>query len=87
MGSSLILKMTAEDVVKSIGIPAKVIHGVLTEAKASGADVILAQTLHAEELKGAAPVVIGIKRFVDKKEIREKIIEELKKKGWIIEEE
>jgi|Deesub1362B_J571_1020462.scaffolds.fasta_scaffold22327_2 PTS system ascorbate-specific IIB component len=87
MGSSLILKMTAEDAVKSIGIPAKVVHGVLTEAKGIGADVILAQTLHVEELKGAAPIVIGIKRFVDKEEIRQKLIEELKTKGWLVEEE
>jgi len=83
MGSSLILRMTTESVVKELGIPAKVEHGVLTEAKAAGADVILAQPLHVDELKDAAPIVIGIKSFVNKNEIREKLVEALKSKGWL----
>jgi len=83
MGSSLILRMTTESVVKELGIPAKVEHGVLTEAKAAGADVILAQPMHAEELKDAAPIVLGIKQFVNKKEIREKLVKALIEKGWL----
>jgi len=79
--------MTTEDVIKSLGIPAKIIHGVLTEAKGAGADIILAQPLHIDELRDAAPIVIGIKSFVNKNEIRQKIVDELKKMGWLIEEE
>ena len=83
----MILRMTTEAVVKSLGIPAKVVHGVLTEAKAAGADVILAQPLHVDELKDAAPIVLGIKSFVSKDEIRQKLVEALKEKGWLVEEE
>ncbi len=87
MGSSLILRMTTEKAVSEIGIPAKVEHGVLTEAKAAGADVILAQPLHVDELKDAAPIIIGIKSFVNKDEIKEKLIEALLNKGWLEEAE
>ncbi|MGQ4895172.1 MAG: PTS sugar transporter subunit IIB [Candidatus Njordarchaeia archaeon] len=86
MGSSLILKMTAEDALKALNIPAKIEHSVLTEAKAAGADIILAQGLHLDELKDAAPIVLAIKNFVSKKEVGEKIVAALKEKGWLVEE-
>ncbi len=84
-GSSLIMKMFIEDVFKELGIPAKVEPTELLTAKAGGADIIVASILHEPELRGSAKIVIGLKSLVDKREMREKIINALKEANWISE--
>lgn len=82
-GSSLIMKMFVEDVLKSLGIPARVESMELVTAKAAGADLIVASLLHVDELRGAAKAVVGLKNLVDKNEMRTKIIEALKSLGYL----
>ena len=82
-GSSLIMKMFVEDVLKELKIPAKVEHTELLTAKSSDADIIIASVLHEDELKGSDKIVIGLKNLVDKNEIKGKLLETLSKKGII----
>jgi len=82
-GSSLIMRMFVEDVLKELQIPAKVEHTELLTAKSSDADVIIASILHAEEFEGSTKIIIGLKNLVDKNEIRKKILDALSKRGII----
>ncbi|MCY0867660.1 MAG: PTS sugar transporter subunit IIB [Desulfurococcus sp.] len=82
-GSSLIMRMFVEDVLRELKIPAKVEHSELVSAKSSDADVIVASVLHVSELKGSGKIVVGLKNLVDKKEIREKLLQALLEKGII----
>ncbi|MEM4488907.1 MAG: PTS sugar transporter subunit IIB [Desulfurococcaceae archaeon] len=83
-GSSLLMKMFAEDVFKELKIPAKVESTEILTAKAGGADIIICSILHEPELRGSAPIVIGLKNLIDKKEMKEKLTKSLIEKGWLI---
>lgn len=83
MGSSLILKMTVEDALREAGIDAVVEHSDLSGVKSMNVDVIVAQSLHAEEVKGLAPVVIIIKSFLDKDFVRDEALRSFREQGWI----
>jgi PTS system ascorbate-specific IIB component len=67
------MKMFVEDVFKEPGVPSRVESVEILTAKAGGADIVVCSILHEPELRGAAPVVIGLKSLVDKKEMRENI--------------
>lgn len=82
-GSSLIMKMFVEDVMKELGIPAKVESMEIVTAKAANSDVIFCSILHVNELKSAAKIVIGLKSLIDKKEMKSKLIENLVKAGML----
>lgn len=82
-GSSLIMKMFMEDVLKDIGVPARVEPTEIITAKAAGADVIVCSILHEPELRGSAKIVVGLKSLVDKREMKEKILQALLSAGWI----
>jgi PTS system ascorbate-specific IIB component len=82
-GSSLIMKMFVEDVLKELGIPAHVEPTEIITAKAAGADIIVCSVIHEPELRGAAKIVIGLKSLVDKREMREKISKSLITAGWL----
>ncbi len=83
MGSSLILKMTAEKALAELGVPARVEHADLSSARGMGADVILAQGLHVAELAGAAPVVIEVRHFLDTAGLKETLARRLREQGWL----
>lgn len=82
MGSSLILKMTAEKALAELGIEARVEHADLSSARGMGADVILAQGLHIGELASLAPVVIEVRNFLDVSALKEQLARRLKEQGW-----
>ncbi|MEZ0346144.1 MAG: PTS sugar transporter subunit IIB [Infirmifilum sp.] len=82
-GSSLIMKMFMEDVLKELGVPARIEPTEIVTAKAAGADVIVCSILHEPELRGSAKIVVGLKNLVDKKEMREKITKTLLEAGWL----
>ena len=71
MGTSLILRMTAEDAIKEMGLDAKVTATDASSVRSMGADVIMGQAMHTAELEGVAPVVITIKNFLSKEEIKQ----------------
>lgn len=83
MGSSLILKMTAEDALRRLGVSAQVEHADLSSARGSGADVIVGQSMHTEELDGEAPVVIAVTNFVDADGLETQLRRRLNDQGWL----
>lgn len=83
MGSSLILKMTAEKALAELRIEARVEHADLSSARSMGADVILAQGLHVNELAGAAPMVIEVRNFLDAAALKVQLVQRLKEHGWL----
>lgn len=85
MGSSLILKMTVEDALRELGIPGRVEHMDLSSVRSARVDVIVAQPLHTEELKGLNALVILVTNFLDKEGIKRALVTRLREVGWIAE--
>lgn len=83
MGSSLMLRMTVEEVLKRMGISAKVEATDVSSARSMQADVIIAQDMHAEGFVGRAPVVVGIVNFMDKDGLQEQLTEQFDAQGWM----
>lgn len=77
LGSSLILKMAVEKVLKSENIKANVVVSDLGNAKGLAADYIVASPEIAERLKDHKATVIAIKNMMDKNEIKEKLISQI----------
>ena len=87
MGSSLMLRMTTEEVLKDMGVSAKVEATDVSSARGMQADVIVGQGMHTEEFEGRAPVVVGITNFMDKDSLRSQLTEAFREQGWLDDEE
>lgn len=74
-GSSLVLRMYVEDVVKEIGIKAEVQVADVASAKSTPCDLILTAPHLMPNLESSAVPVRAVKNFVNKVEIRQ-ILEE-----------
>ncbi|MFP4078431.1 MAG: PTS sugar transporter subunit IIB [Candidatus Izemoplasmataceae bacterium] len=72
VGSSMILKMNVEDVLKSNGVNCSVEVSDVTSAASSGVDIVFASEDIARQLKQGDNPVIVIHDFLDKDEIKEK---------------
>ncbi|MDA0568070.1 PTS sugar transporter subunit IIB [Streptomonospora sp. S1-112] len=83
MGSSLILKMTAEDALRDLGVEAAVQNTDISSARGMNADVIIGQGMHTGELAGIAPVVVSVDNFLDKSGLAEQLRGELSGQGWL----
>ncbi len=83
MGSSLMLRMTVEEVLKKMGVEAKVEATDVSSARGMKADVIVGQGMHTEEFEGRAPVVVAITNFMDKDTLETQLTEAFKDQGWL----
>lgn len=83
MGSSLMLRMSVEEVLKKMGVAAKVEATDVSSARGMRADVIVGQGMHTEEFEGRAPVVVGISNFMDKDRLEEQLTEAFEAEGWM----
>jgi PTS system ascorbate-specific IIB component len=83
MGSSLILRTTAEKALKQLGVEADLEHVDVSSARSINADVIIGQALHTEEFEDAAPVVVTISDFTDVQALKKQLEEGLKAQGWL----
>ncbi len=83
MGSSLMLRMSAEEAFKELGIQAKVEATDVSSARGMQADVILGQGMHTEEFAGKAPVVVAITNFMNVAHIKEQLAGPLRDQGWL----
>lgn len=83
MGSSLMLRMTVEEVLKRMGIAAKVEATDVSSARGMEADVIIGQGMHTEEFEGRAPVVVAITNFMDKDGLQQQLTEAFQAQGWL----
>lgn len=73
-GTSMMLKLTIEDILKAEGIKAEIIPWDLGSYKGGNADIIVAPTDMERHLKDAKGIVVLIRNLVDKEEIKEKVL-------------
>ncbi|MDL4812938.1 PTS sugar transporter subunit IIB [Actinomadura opuntiae] len=83
MGSSLMLKMTAEDALSSLGVDARVENTDVSSARGMSPDVVIGQGMHTGEVADLAPVVITISDFLDKDGLAAQLKERLTEQGWM----
>jgi PTS system ascorbate-specific IIB component len=83
MGSSLILRMTAEDAFRDLGLKARVTATDTSSARSMPADMIIGQAMHTEELQGVAPAVISVDSFLDREELKHKVLTAMQELGWL----
>lgn len=82
MGSSLMLRMTAEDVLKRMGVRAKVEATDVSSARSMNPDVIIGQGMHTDDFEGRAPVVVAISNFMDKDALEQQLVAAFEEQGW-----
>lgn len=75
MGSSMMLKIKCDQVIKEDNLPIKTIHGNLDSLNGFNGDLVITMIDLTDELEKdkRVPSAIGIKNLVDKNEIREKL--------------
>jgi ascorbate PTS system EIIB component len=83
MGSSLMLRMTAEKALAELGVKARVEATDVSSARGMSVDVILGQGMHTEEFVGAAPVVVTISNFMDSDALKADLEGPLRQHGWL----
>jgi len=81
MGTSLLLRMYTEDVLKILGVEARVQALDASQARGARADLILTSPSLVEVCSGGNAEVKAIKNMTDKDEIRSVLIEFLTSKG------
>lgn len=80
MGSSVLLKIKIDQVIKENDFPIKTEHGNLDSLSGYTGDILFTMEDLAEELQDKVKYAIGIRNIVDKKEIKEKIEKFLEEK-------
>lgn len=79
-GSSMVLRMTIESVLKEEGIQASVATSDISSAKSETADVIVTSDEFSDLLADMKVPIITVKNYVDKGEMKEKLIPVLNNK-------
>ncbi len=77
-GSSLVLRMTIEDVLKAAGFKAQVVVSDIGTARSEQADIIVTSAEFARLLADRGIPIVVIKNYVDRKEMKEKLLPLLK---------
>jgi PTS system ascorbate-specific IIB component len=78
-GSSMVLRMTIESVLKELGVTATVATSDIGMAKSEMADIIVTSSEFAPLLKDKGVPILEIKNYVDKQEMKEKLLTVLPK--------
>ncbi len=73
-GTSMMLKLFIDDILKAENIKAETLPWDLGTFKGQQADIIVAASDMAMHLKNAQSIVVLIRNLVDKQEIKEKIL-------------
>ncbi|MCF0149733.1 MAG: PTS sugar transporter subunit IIB [Clostridium sp.] len=72
VGSSMILKMSIEKVLKEMGVDAEVDNTDINDARGAACDVIFTSPELQQELKGTVSVpVYPVKKYMDLAEVKE----------------
>lgn len=81
LGSSFMLEMNIKKVLKELGVEAEVGHSDLASVTPQDADIFVA----AKDIAGSisVPCKISLTNIISVGEIREKLTEELKKRGLL----
>ena len=83
MGSSLILRTTAQRALEQLGVPASLDHTDVGSARGQKADVVIGQPSYLSEVGDIATLSVPITSFVDVKHVRERLETALAEKGWL----
>ncbi|WP_419880373.1 PTS sugar transporter subunit IIB [Peribacillus sp. B-H-3] len=78
-GSSMVLRMTIESVLRELGINATVATSDIGTAKSEPADIIVTSSEFSNLLADKHVPIIEIKNYVDKQEMKEKLMKVLPK--------
>lgn len=81
MGTSLLLRMNTEDVLKEMGVEARVEAQDANQARGARVDLILTSPPLVKTCSGGRAEVRAIKSFINKDEIRSVLVEFLMEKG------
>lgn len=73
-GTSMMLKLFIEEILKDLGIKAEVVPWDLGTFKGQKANIVVASADMAMHLKSTSAKVVLIKNLVDKKELRDKLV-------------
>lgn len=73
-GTSMMLKLFIEEILKDLGMKAEVVPWDLGTFKGQQADIVVAPTDMEMHLKSTSAKVVLIKNLVDKKELRDKLV-------------
>ena len=73
MGTGMLLKIKADQVIKENDFPIQTIHGSLDTLATFDGEIVITMSDLAEDLVGRFPQIIGIDRVIDKEEMRSKI--------------
>ena len=84
MGTSLILRMTAEKVFDELGLRARVTATDASSARSMPADVVIGQDMHTSEFEGLVPVVVAVDNFLNTDEMRRKLLAAMDGAGWLV---
>ena len=82
MGSSLILRTTAEKSLEQLDVAATVRHADVGSARGERPDVVIAQATYLDDLGDLAPVMVPIDNFVDVQHVQDRLRTALEEKGW-----
>jgi PTS system ascorbate-specific IIB component len=83
-GTSMMLKLFIDEILKTEGVKAEVIPWDLGSFKGQQADIVVAPTDMASHLQSYEGIVVFIRNLVDKQEVKEKVmkgIEEFQNKS------
>jgi PTS system ascorbate-specific IIB component len=81
MGSSLVLRMYAEDVLKELGVKASVEAMDVPQVKGAKVDLVLTSPALVDNVSGGRAKVKPISNYVDKSLIRAALIEYFEEEG------
>lgn len=73
MGSSILLKIKVDQVIKENDFPIETEHGNLDSLIGYDGDLIITMDDLTEELSGKVKYALGVRNIVDKEEIKKKI--------------
>lgn len=73
MGSSMLLKIKADQVIKENNMPIQTEHGNLDSLIGFNGDLVITMEDLAVELQGKVPYALGIRNIVDKVEMKSKL--------------
>lgn len=74
MGSSMMLKIKVNQVIKENKFPIKVQHDSIDAVGHFNGDLLITMNDLKQEMEGKVPYVIGINNLMDKVEIKEKLL-------------
>ena len=83
MGSSLILRRTAEQALEPTSASRPLTHTDVCSARGATPDVVVAQPTYLERSRGLAPVMVPIESFVVDRETRAAARERSTNEGWL----